>query len=220
MKIPKLALGYNVGSKLVAVSLSIPLTESGWHALTAGEIEESEVTEAQLFDPARDTRLGLHWYHVEVLEKAAFPEKFYVRALQDMGAALAELNCEGLQVVGFSSLSVSPAGIALNEKLGQRERSMILQEYVVKIQAKLPEDEEKKKKKKKKKDEIKGTEEHKETEKEGQQYRLVSAVSDEEAERKCREQGWTMVNRIKMLVLLQGEPSLIWDIFQELAGAR
>lgn len=179
---PNFALGYHTTEgSLAAVSLAIPLKETSWRNLIAGEIEESGLEAARdSFDPEVDLNLAIHWYHTEVLDKAVFPTGFYLRSLADLGHVVAEIRKEyqGLRIAGISALAVSKSGIGLFEgKLGFREQKWVSQEYVVKDEDGI--------------------------------CALVTAESEEEAREKS--QGRIVQNRIKMLVLERGQQSVVWD---------
>lgn len=182
------ALGRTIGQCII-----VALTASGWGRLVAGELSESELDDGFLFNSQRDEEVGLHVYHIEKMQgwnKHQHGSFGYV-AMQKLAQVLNHLDeeraCQGkvpLGVCGFSSLAVSLSGINLfTTTFNCRERdAYVCQEFIMQQPYSAA----------KRLEVFEGLD----------QGRLEEALA----------KGYAFVTRARMLVLLPGDPSVVWSI--------
>lgn len=123
---------YEENGKIMGVCLAILLNENGWKRLINGKLNESDLDEKTLFNNNRDSKLGLHIYHIEKLDNKI--KGFYKICLQDLSKLIKYLQrINGkLRVIGFSGLCVTPEGISLFEdKLKCKEREFVSNENII-----------------------------------------------------------------------------------------
>jgi hypothetical protein len=97
---------------VVGMTLSIPLNASGWEKLITGSLQESDIAAEHLFDPDKDTQLGVHLYHIEK-RTSVFGTPFITFELHSLARAVDHLRAiqPKLTVLGFSGLAASLSGI-------------------------------------------------------------------------------------------------------------
>jgi len=106
----------------------IPLSQEGWDNLITGKLTEAQMKDDMIFDPQRDTALGLHNYHIENLTGQ---QGFYKKALPALGNIVNALEPQ-VNLLGFSAYAVTNAGIRLHEKqFNMHEQGFFSKEYVI-----------------------------------------------------------------------------------------
>ncbi|KJE96090.1 hypothetical protein CAOG_006459 [Capsaspora owczarzaki ATCC 30864] len=128
------AIGSSAPNRIVAVCCFIPLCHTTWLDLISGKTTEREAAlQEQPNSPtANEGDLGLHLYHVEVVDRTAFAAvykdcAFYNVWLDDLRKVL-EQKC--LRMTGFSALAVSLAGAGLvHKKLGVPSAKQLFHHY-------------------------------------------------------------------------------------------
>ena len=112
---PEFGIIYEQDGKICGTCISIPLNSNRWHALIEGKLSESEMNSETIFDNSRDKKLGVHVYHMEKLSPAA---NFYSKCLDSLVSVVKNTvkNCKNLEVIGFSALCTTNAGINLYTK--------------------------------------------------------------------------------------------------------
>jgi len=186
---PQFGMIYEKDGDIVGVLLVIALTPEGWRKLTEGSLAESAVDGSCLFDAARgDTEIGLHVYHLEKLSEEM--SCFHEQAFQDLGKLVRSLPASETRVVGLSALAVTPGGLWLfGHKLNFREReALILAEHIlVKREGDPP-------------------------------LEVFEGSTWDELRAKLAQEAagyYKYRNRCQMLVLLPGEPSVVWLHFEK-----
>lgn len=116
---PEFGLVYEEDGKVVGISIIIPLNAEGWKQIEEGKVFESELTDKMIFDASKDGELGIHMYHIEKFERNALApiREFYKTVIRDLAVVVNELKKKHkkLKVIGFSGLAVTKEGIILCE---------------------------------------------------------------------------------------------------------
>ena len=116
---PEFGLVYEEDGKIVGISIIIPLNAEGWKQIEEGKVFESELTDNMIFNPSKDHELGIHMYHIEKFEHNALApiREFYKTVIRDLAVVVNELKKKHkkLKVIGFSGLAVTKEGIILCE---------------------------------------------------------------------------------------------------------
>lgn len=137
-KNPEFGILFEEKGKISGTLIAVPLNAKGWKQLTAGKLSESQLDEKTIFDNSRDSKLGIHIYHIE---KYNFKIKeFYKTALKELAKIVESLRLKNkkLKVIGVSGFCVSISGIELFEKkLKCKERKFKSQEFVLEKKSKL-----------------------------------------------------------------------------------
>jgi len=130
-KNPEFGMIYEENSKVLGLSIVIPLNLSGWKKLIEGELAEADLGPKTIFDNSRDKEIGLHVYHIEKLDKII--KEFYKTALTDLNNLIIKLRKENknLKISGFSGLCVTNEGIGLFNKLNCKEKKFISPEHIM-----------------------------------------------------------------------------------------
>jgi hypothetical protein len=125
--------------QVCGVCVAIPLNDTGWEKLIAGEVPESQLDDRFVFKPGRDRSLALHIYHIERTQAWPQGQPFHIAALsrlQDSVGSLRHAHPD-LSLEGFSALCVTAEGAALFAKLGCSERDFIGAEHVLRRNGRL-----------------------------------------------------------------------------------
>ncbi len=182
---PEFGMIYEEDGNIVGISVAIPLNSEGWKMITEGKISESQITDEMVFNPSKDKELGIYVYHIEKFERNALApiKEFYKTVIRDLSVVVNKLKKDHkkLKVIGFSGLAVTKEGIILCED----KLGCKERSYIC--------------------------DEHI-LKKDGKRY-VVKADKlhlKEIIEPKIKD-GYSYINRCKMLVTYPGEKSIIWE---------
>ncbi len=116
---PEFGMVYEEDGKIVGISVVIPLNSESWKALTEGKLSESSLDSKSVFNNKKDHELGIHMYHIEKFEHNALApiREFYKTVVRDIAVIVSELKKKNkkLKVIGFSGLAVTKEGVILCE---------------------------------------------------------------------------------------------------------
>ena len=112
MRNPEFGMIYEDKNKVAGLCIAIPLTAKRWYDLVDGKFIESDSNNETIFDNSRDSKMGLHVYHIERFRSG---QGFYKRVLQDLAMAVHNLRKKNtkLKIIGLSGLCVTTSGCSL-----------------------------------------------------------------------------------------------------------
>ena len=120
-KYPKYGMIYSYQNKIVALSIAIPMPMSVWYKLIKWECFENtlniqwEKSENENNDNESSSfHIGIHIYHIEVLDRGIVGKGFYKHMLQDLNKISQNYNH---QIDGFSGYCVTPKGNRLFQEI-------------------------------------------------------------------------------------------------------
>jgi len=110
-KYPKYGMIYtDTNNNIVSMSIAIPIPIDIWYKLIKGEFCENTL---KIDWNEKDNIIGIHIYHIEVLNRDYVGKGFYKRMLNDLGSITKEYNH---QIEGLSGYCVTPNGNGLFQK--------------------------------------------------------------------------------------------------------
>ena len=110
-KYPKYGMIYtDNNNKIVAMSIAIPIPLDIWYKLIKGEYSENTLN---IEWNEKNNIIGIHIYHIEVLNREYVGKGFYKRMLKDLGNIA---NSYNHQIEGLSGYCVTPKGNGLFHK--------------------------------------------------------------------------------------------------------
>ena len=110
-KFPKYGKIYtDNNNKIVAMSIAIPIPIDIWYKLIKGEYSENTLN---IEWNEKNNIIGIHIYHIEVLNREYVGKGFYKRMLKDLGNIA---NSYNHQIEGLSGYCVTPEGNGLFQK--------------------------------------------------------------------------------------------------------